>query len=459
MADPALAHLPRAFLPGPRGIPTRELRRLGLRPRGLGLIRIDRWPAEPARPPVLEPSRLAEALAELCPIGIPAANVARYARWAIDYGREFNVDPTLLAALLYHQSRCEPRRRNGYGIGLAMVNLGMHRRALRGHRFVFGVLEHGQWARRQLVLDKYRFDARSLSRPPANLYFAAAFLHAFSRQCPDIDPFFGSVPHRHPVSHFIWGDRVRSAGPEDRILLARRRLLAYYHGRPVGRPRATYAGVRLSCPLDGPPRKVISGMGDDRDGGRRRHAGVDFASSPGEPIRAVAPGKVALAGADIRGTLRSVPPRLTRLVGQHRMGPRGLLVIIDHGHDLSSMYVHLAAFTVKSGQRVERGQLLGYVGRTGMKASDAHLHFGLYLRGHPVDPIPALKPYLFGPHATYAGRNNSRKQDENRRRRRWARRHRSLTGRPWRPRHRRPPLQQRAGWAPIPMRGAPAARR
>ena len=54
-------------------------------------------------------------------------------------------------------------------------------------------------------------------------------MHIWHQQCPLIDNAFGSVPHRSPVSHFIWGDRVRDAAYEDNVLQVRRRLLIQYH--------------------------------------------------------------------------------------------------------------------------------------------------------------------------------------------------------------------------------------
>jgi murein DD-endopeptidase MepM/ murein hydrolase activator NlpD len=87
------------------------------------------------------------------------------------------------------------------------------------------------------------------------------------------------------------------------------------------------------------------------------------------------------------------------------MGPRGLLVIIKHAQELKSFYMHLSAYVVRTGQKVKQGDLLGYVGRTGMRESEAHLHFGLQHKEKHLDPIVHLKPYLLPPDATYVGRN------------------------------------------------------
>jgi murein DD-endopeptidase MepM/ murein hydrolase activator NlpD len=281
----------------------------------------------------------------------------------------------------------------------------MHGPRIRDGRYHYWVLDAGRWRPRQLAMDRFPFNRKSLLRPEVNIYFAAGILAVLSQQCPAMDSGFGSVPHRHPVSHFVWGDRVRGAGIEDRILRARRRLIIYYSGQPIP-ALGRFKDLPLHCPLDGPPRKITSGLGDDRDGGKRRHTGVDFDSSRGEPVRAIADGTVTLAGVDIRrNRLRPLDPRLTRLVPAPSMGPRGLLVTIEHARGLVSSYMHLMAYVVRTGQRVKSGQLIGYVGRSGMKESDAHLHLGLQHDGRHIDPIPLLGPYVFPPNATYVGRN------------------------------------------------------
>jgi hypothetical protein len=106
---------------------------------------------------------------------------------------------------------------------------------------------------------------------------------------------------------------------------------------------------------------------------------------------------VIAAGADHGpGPLDVVPPvnafRLTRL------GPRGLAVEIRHARGgLRSIYAHLSSYKVRVGQRVEAGDLLGYVGRTGMQASTAHLHLGLFRGRVPLDPLDHLGALVLSP--------------------------------------------------------------
>ncbi|MDH5670519.1 MAG: M23 family metallopeptidase [Myxococcales bacterium] len=87
-----------------------------------------------------------------------------------------------------------------------------------------------------------------------------------------------------------------------------------------------------------------------------------------------------------------------RLVDHVRQGQsllaRGLFIRVAHAQGLDSLYVHLGEYTVETGQRVRRGQLLGRVGLTGVHASDAHLHFGLFDGEVVLDPMRYLAPHI-----------------------------------------------------------------
>ncbi len=99
-------------------------------------------------------------------------------------------------------------------------------------------------------------------------------------------------------------------------------------------------------------------------GFRRLHKGMDFAAAYGSPIRATTDGVVAIAG---------------------RHGGYGNFVKLLHGGDLATGYGHMSRIVVRPGMRVSQGQVIGYVGSTGL-STGPHLHYELWRRGVPVDP-------------------------------------------------------------------------
>jgi len=150
---------------------------------------------------------------------------------------------------------------------------------------------------------------------------------------------------------------------------------------------------------DGKPRKQLvrwgkdgtfyeaSGVGEQRSGllmpvasrgvsssyGRRRHpilgytrmhSGIDFRASYGSPIYAVTDGTVQFAG---------------------RHGGHGNYVRLSHGGGLGTGYAHMSRIAVSPGQHVSRGQVIGYVGSTGL-STGPHLHYEMYRNGATVNP-------------------------------------------------------------------------
>jgi murein DD-endopeptidase MepM/ murein hydrolase activator NlpD len=79
------------------------------------------------------------------------------------------------------------------------------------------------------------------------------------------------------------------------------------------------------------------------------------------------------------------PANGTVLVAEHR-SYYGNLIIIDHGFGFTTRYGHLASFNIKEGQRVKRGQVIGYVGNTG-RSSAAHLHYEVRYFDKPQNPM------------------------------------------------------------------------
>jgi murein DD-endopeptidase MepM/ murein hydrolase activator NlpD len=98
---------------------------------------------------------------------------------------------------------------------------------------------------------------------------------------------------------------------------------------------------------------------------RRPHFGVDVAGPVGAPVVAPAAGIVTLAQADLFFS--------------------GGTLIIDHGHGLTSSFLHLSAILVEQGQRVQKGHLVARIGATG-RVSGAHLDWRMNLSGARLDP-------------------------------------------------------------------------
>jgi murein DD-endopeptidase MepM/ murein hydrolase activator NlpD len=102
---------------------------------------------------------------------------------------------------------------------------------------------------------------------------------------------------------------------------------------------------------------------------RSWHKGADVAAPVGTPVSSAAPGTVTFAS----NTFFS-----------------GNLVILDHGAGLFSQYAHLEEIRVKTGQKVTQNDTIGTVGMTG-RATGPHLHWALYWKQTPLDPILWLK--------------------------------------------------------------------
>lgn len=100
------------------------------------------------------------------------------------------------------------------------------------------------------------------------------------------------------------------------------------------------------------------------------HRGVDYAGATGSPVIAPANGRVALVG------------RVSQGFRVH-----GNIIGIDHGQGVITTYLHLSRLNVQEGDVVKAGQVIGAVGSTGA-VTGPHLHWGLYVQGESVDPIP-----------------------------------------------------------------------
>ena len=99
------------------------------------------------------------------------------------------------------------------------------------------------------------------------------------------------------------------------------------------------------------------------------HSGVDIGSSYGHPILAPADGLVTVTDT---------------------MGGYGKTIMIDHGNGISTRYGHLSGYAVTAGQRVQRGDVIGYVGESG-RSTGPHLHYEVRINDTPVNPYKYLR--------------------------------------------------------------------
>ena len=99
---------------------------------------------------------------------------------------------------------------------------------------------------------------------------------------------------------------------------------------------------------------------------KKMHTGIDFAASIGTPIYATADGLVDKVDVSFSGY--------------------GKMVEIDHGFGYRTRYAHMHGFTVRNGQRIKRGELIGYVGNTGLSTAP-HLHYEVFINRIHVNPV------------------------------------------------------------------------
>jgi murein DD-endopeptidase MepM/ murein hydrolase activator NlpD len=100
----------------------------------------------------------------------------------------------------------------------------------------------------------------------------------------------------------------------------------------------------------------------------RMHTGADMRAGSGTPIHACRSGEVVIAGSQ---------------------GGYGNAVVVNHGGGMATLYAHQSQIAASVGQQVAAGDVIGYVGSTGM-STGPHLHFEVRLSGNPVDPAPYL---------------------------------------------------------------------
>jgi murein DD-endopeptidase MepM/ murein hydrolase activator NlpD len=131
----------------------------------------------------------------------------------------------------------------------------------------------------------------------------------------------------------------------------------------------TLADAPSLWPVEG---RVGSSFGERQDpinGEGAFHSGIDIEAASGTPVRASGDGEVASA---------------------EMANGYGREIVLDHGHDVETVYGHLSAMAVIQGQHVSRGQVIGYVGQSG-RATGPHLHYEVRVHNVPVNPHKYLR--------------------------------------------------------------------
>lgn len=139
-------------------------------------------------------------------------------------------------------------------------------------------------------------------------------------------------------------------------------------------------GPSLAFPVTSPSgrNQVISFWGAGRDGGGRKHEGVDIAGSFRTPVVAIGNGVVGS-------------------VSENNLGGKVVFVRSSSGGE-SWYYAHLDSQVAVRGQQVKAGDVVGLMGNTGnAKNTETHLHFGIYTSGGAVDPFPFINPVIKEP--------------------------------------------------------------
>ena len=120
---------------------------------------------------------------------------------------------------------------------------------------------------------------------------------------------------------------------------------------------------------------LSSGFGSRKDpftGQPDFHTGLDISAGQGTPVKATADGTIESAAYN---------------------GNYGNSIVITHGFGIATRFGHLSQYAVRAGQKVRRGEIIGYVGATG-RATSPHLHYEILLNGQPSNPLRLLtRPY------------------------------------------------------------------
>lgn len=162
--------------------------------------------------------------------------------------------------------------------------------------------------------------------------------------------------------------RAEIPGETD-IALARRHLSPWGQELLLQRQGGGTSIQFSAIPVQGKITSLFGPRSIRKRGASRLHKGIDISAPRGTPVKAVAPGVIVFQGRD---------------------KAYGKTIVLDHGDNLITRYAHLDGYALGKGARVEAGQTIGTVGRTG-RATGCNLHFETVIGGVPQDPLtPSL---------------------------------------------------------------------
>ena len=222
----------------------------------------------------------------------------------------------------------------------------------------------------QAELDQYDTSAVDLSRRVASLQLVVGALRDQALIDPDL---------RQAMANVAEVDRSRAAetlravvrtAPTETLDLLRDLLDVLEDELGAARDRILLRqDVAAATPFNLPAAgRISSGYGYRRDpftGERAFHPAIDISTGHGQPVRATADGRVAEAGWN---------------------GNLGRMIEIDHGFGLQTLYGHLSDFAITAGERVERGQVIGYAGATG-RTTGSHVHYEVLVGSRRMNPL------------------------------------------------------------------------
>jgi murein DD-endopeptidase MepM/ murein hydrolase activator NlpD len=236
----------------------------------------------------------------------------------------------------------------------------------------------GDWRQGALLIGKTRpgtkiwFDDRPLRVSPQGDFVFGLDRDAKPDAVLRVQPIGGAIRTEHfAVAPRAWDIQRIDGLPPDKVnpppvaegrIEAEARLINAAHA--LDTPISDFTET-FDWPVRGRISEVFGGQRILNGVPKQPHYGVDVAVPIGTPVHASAGGIVSLAQPDLYFT--------------------GGTVIIDHGHGVSTIVVHLSKVRVHVGQQVQRGQLIAESGMTG-RATGPHVHWGLYWFGSHLDP-------------------------------------------------------------------------